>query len=83
MQYGHLRNFTGMARYVIDIPDPRKQKLFDQLLNELEFVEVVNIFKKPGKARVALEVMEALEDVKAHLAGKKKLKPASKLLDEL
>ena len=72
-----------MARYVIDIKDPRKQKLFDQLLKELDFVEVVNIFKQPGKAQVALDVMEAISDVKAHLSGKKKLKLASRLLDEL
>lgn len=72
-----------MARYVIDIKDPRKQKLFDQLMKELDFVEVVNIFKSAGKAQAALDVMEALEDVKAHLAGKKKLPLAKDLLDEL
>lgn len=46
-------------------------------------MEVVNIFKTSGKARVALEVMEAMEDVKAYMAGRKKLKSAKQLLDEL
>lgn len=69
-----------MARYVLDITNPAKQKLFDQLLKELDFVE---IFKNETKGRVALEVMEAMEDVKAFVAGKKKLRPAKELLDEL
>lgn len=74
---------SGMARYVLDIVDPSKRKLFDQLIKELDFVEVVNIFKSGREAQVALEVMEAMEDVKAHMAGRKKLKSAKKLLDEL
>ena len=72
-----------MARYVLHIADPSKRKLFDQLLKELDFVEVVNIFKTGKKAQVALELMEALEDVKAHVAGRKKLKSAKLLLHEL
>ncbi len=72
-----------MARYVLDITDPGKQRLFDLLLQELDFVEVVNIFKNERKSRVALEVMEAMEDVKAHMRGKRKLKSAKQLLNEL
>ncbi|MBK6775938.1 MAG: hypothetical protein IPG74_08895 [Flavobacteriales bacterium] len=72
-----------MARYVLDITDPSKKRLFDQLLKELDFVDVVNIFKNEKKGRVALEVMEAMEDVKAHLSGRKKLKSAKQLLNEL
>lgn len=72
-----------MARYVLDITDPAKQKLFNQLLKELDFVEVVEIFKNDEKGRVALEVMEAMGDVKAFMSGKKKLRPAKELLDEL
>ncbi len=41
-----------MVRYVLDIVDPSKRKLFDQLLKELDFVEVVNIFKSGKKAPV-------------------------------
>lgn len=74
---------SSMARYVLDITDPGKQKLFGQLLKELDFVEVVEIFKSEKKGRVALEVLEAMEDVKAFVAGKKKLRPAKELLDEL
>jgi len=70
-----------MARYVLDIADPSKRKLFDQLLKELDFVEVVNIFKSGKKAQVALEVMESMEDVKAHMAGRKRLKSAKQLLE--
>ena len=38
-----------------------------------------------GEATVEamVEVMEAMEDVKAHMAGRKKLKSAKQLLDEL
>jgi hypothetical protein len=72
-----------MARYVIDIPDPKKRKLFDQLLKELDFVEVVNIFTADKKARVALELMEAMEDVKGWMSGRKELPEAKRLLDEL
>lgn len=46
-------------------------------------MEVVNIFKSGKKAHVALEVMESMEDVKAHMAGRKRLKSAKQLLDEL
>ena len=67
----------------MDITDPSKQKLFDLLLKELDFVEVVDIFKNDEKGRVALEIMEAMEDVKAFMSGKKKLRSAEELLDEL
>ena len=46
-------------------------------------MEVVEIFKNEKKGRVALELLEAMEDVKAFVAGKKKLRPAKELLDEL
>jgi hypothetical protein len=39
--------------------------------------------KDGKKATVALELMEALGDAKAHLRGTKKLRPAKRLLDEL
>ncbi len=83
MHLKRQRFHRAMARYVLDIVDPSKRKLFDQLIKELDFVEVVNIFKSGKKAQVALEVMEALDDVKAHIAGRKKLKSARQLLNEL
>jgi hypothetical protein len=75
--------FAEMEQYILQLKDARKKKFFDELLSQLDFIEVVNILKDGKKATVALELMEALGDAKAHLRGTKKLRPAKRLLDEL
>ena len=72
-----------MEQYILQLKDSRKKKFFEELLGQLEFVEVVNIMKDGRKAAIALDLMEAMGDAKAHLRGTKKLRPAKQLLNEL
>lgn len=55
----------------------------NQLLKGLDFLEVEDIFKNDGKAHLALELIDAMGDVKGIMSGKKKLLSAKELLDEL
>lgn len=72
-----------MEQYILHLTDARKKKFFEELLGQLDFVEVVNIMKVGRKAAIALDLMEAMADAKAHLHGTKKLRPAKRVLNEI
>jgi len=54
-----------------------------ELLRSLNYVHVIKEIKDERKAKAVQELAEAFNDVKLYEAGKKKLKTASRLLDEL
>lgn len=71
-----------MKGYIITLNDMRKGKFFEELVRELGFVE--NIMELKGKkAEFVKDLADAFEDVRLHQAGKKKLKSAKQMLNEL
>lgn len=72
-----------MEQYIIQLKDSKHRKRFMEVIERLDFVEIVNILKDGRKASVALDLMEALQQVKGERRGGKKLRPLKKLVDEL
>ena len=85
-------------RLLVTINKPGKEKLVEEILREIEGVEVEPAPGTGKEEKAALrskkpltskekqfmeELSEAVEDVKAHLAGKKRLPLAKDLLNEL
>lgn len=88
-----------MKHYLVSIIDPGKEKLVTDILHEIEGVEVERIPKsgkvngrsksKKGKPptaaekRFMAELTQAVQEVKDHVSGKKKLQSARAFLNEL
>jgi hypothetical protein len=72
-----------MEQFIIKLKDKRKRDFFLQLINQLEFVEVVKSVSNPHKAKFMQEFIESFEEVKSHQRGKVKLKSLDQLLNEL
>ena len=71
-----------MKGYIITLNDMRKGKFFEELVRELGFVE--NIMELKGKkAEFVKDLADEFEDVRLHQAGKKKLKSAKQMMNEL
>lgn len=72
-----------MEQFVIKLKDKGKRNFFLELINQLDFVEIVNSKKNPQQAQFIRELIEAFEEVKSHQKGKVKLKTLDQLLNEL
>ena len=72
-----------MEQYIIQLKDSKHRKRFLELIERLDFVEIVNIMKDGRKAAIALDLMEALQQVKQEKSGGRKLRPLKKLVNEL
>ena len=69
-------------KVILDIKNDRED-FFMELLRSLNYVTVVSEIRDKDKSRQVQDLIEAFEDVKLHEAGKKSLKSAKDLLDEL
>lgn len=69
-------------KVILDVEEKRAP-FFMELMNNLDFVTVVSMIHDKEKSKVIQDLAEAFEDVKLHIEGKKQLKSAKQLLDEL
>lgn len=69
-------------KVLLDIKDNRI-KFFMELLKSLDYVSVLKEVKDEKKSQSISDMAEAFNDVKLYEKGKKKLKSAKDLLDEL
>lgn len=53
-----------------------------ELLESLDYIQVIEDDKNDQKSQLALDLAEALRDVQLHEEGKKKLKSAKELLNK-
>ena len=67
---------------ILDIKNNRVP-FFMELIRSLDYISVVKEIKDQRKSRFVKELVEAYNDVKLYEQGKKKLKSAKDLLDEL
>ena len=67
------------------IPDIKEKRasFFMELINGLDYVSIVKEVKDKRKRQFIKDMAEAFNDVKLHEQGKKKLKNAKDLLNEL
>lgn len=73
-----------MKQLTVNIKDNSKIAFFMELIKNFDFIEVQSLSAdKKYKKEFVKDLKEAFNDVKLHQAGKKKLKSAKELLDEL
>ena len=69
-------------KVILDVKE-EKALFFLELVKSLDFVEVLKTIDKPYKQEHMQDILMAFEDVAKYEKGKKKLKSAKKLLNEL
>ncbi|MDH5382450.1 MAG: hypothetical protein OEW75_16465 [Cyclobacteriaceae bacterium] len=71
-----------MMKVILDIQDNRVP-FFMELVKSLDYISVLKEVKDRKKSEAIQDLAEAFNDVKLHQEGKKQLKSAKDLLDEL
>lgn len=69
-------------KVILDIPDNRVP-FFMELLKSLDYISILKEVKDKEKSKAVQELAEAFNDVNLHQEGKKQLKSAKDLLNEL
>ena len=69
-------------KVILDIPDNRVP-FFMELLKSLDYISILKEVKDEEKSKAVQELAEAFNDVNLHQEGKKQLKSAKDLLNEL
>jgi ABC-type metal ion transport system substrate-binding protein len=69
-------------KVILDIKDNRGP-FFMELLKSWDYVNILKEVKNKEKSEAIQDLVEAFNDVKLHEEGKKQLKSAKDLLDEL
>jgi hypothetical protein len=69
-------------KVILDIEESRVP-FFMELVKSLEYINIVKEVRDKRKQEIIKDLAEAFNDVRLHEAGKKKLKTAKQLLNEL
>jgi len=69
-------------KVILDIQENRVP-FFMELLKSLDYINVIKEIKNKDKSQSIQDLVEAFEDIQQYEAGKKQLKSAKELLDEL
>ena len=70
-------------KVILDIKENKRVPFFMEMIKGLDYVSVLKEIKEKSKSRLISDLAEAFNDVKLHEQGKKKLKTAKDLLNEL
>jgi len=69
-------------KVILDIKDNRVP-FFMELLKSLDYINIIKEIRNKRKSKIIQEMTEAFHDVKLYERGKKKLKSAKDLLNEI
>lgn len=69
-------------KVILDVRDNRMM-YFMELVKSLDYIRVIKEIKDEDKSQFVADLAESFNDVKLHQQGKKKLKSAKDLLNEL
>lgn len=70
-------------KVILDIKENSRVPFFMELVKSLDYISVIKEVKEERKGRLVADLAEAFNDVKLYEQGKKKLKSAKDLLNEL
>ena len=70
-------------KVILDITQNNRIPFFMEMVKSLDYITVVKEVKDEAKSRFVADLADAFNDVKLYEQGKKKLKSAKNLLDEL
>lgn len=69
-------------KVLLEIKEDSRVPFFMELLESLDYIQVIEDDENDQKSQLALDLAEALRDVQLHEEGKKKLKSAKELLNK-
>lgn len=70
-------------KVILDIKENNRTPFFMELIKSLDYISVIKEVKDERKSQFITDLAEAFNDVKLYEQGKKKLKTAKDLLNEL
>lgn len=70
-------------KVILGIKEKNRIPFFMEMVRGLNYVKVVKEIKDPRKGKIVSDLVEAFNDVSEYEKGKKKLKSAKDLLNEL
>lgn len=70
-------------KVLLEIKEESRVSFFMELLESLDYIQIMGEEKDVVESQLAADLKEAFRDVKLHEQGKKKLKSAKDLLNEL
>jgi hypothetical protein len=80
---GFLKPSKKYMKVILDITENSRIPFFMELVKSLGYISVVKEVKDERKSQFIEDLAEAFNDVKLYEQGKKKLKSAKDLLNEL
>lgn len=72
-----------MIKVILDIKEDNRIPFFMEMVKSLDYITVVKEIKDERKSKFITDLAEAFSDVRLYEQGKKKLKSAKDLLNEL
>ena len=70
-------------KLILEIKENNRIPFFMELIKSLDYISIIKEVKEERKSQFITDLAEAFNDVKLHEQGKKKLKTAKDLLNEL
>jgi hypothetical protein len=70
-------------KVILDIKENSRVPFFMEMVKSLDYISVIKEVKNEQKSQIITDLANAFNDVKLHEQGKKKLKSAKDLLNEL
>jgi len=70
-------------KVILDIKENNRIPFFMEMIKSLDYISVIKEVKEERKSQFITDLAEAFNDVKLYEQGKKKLKTAKDLLNEL
>lgn len=70
-------------KVILDIKESNRIPFFMEMIKSLDYISVIKEVKEVRKSQFITDLAEAFNDVKLYEQGKKKLKSAKDLLNEL
>ena len=70
-------------KVILDIKDNNRIPFFMEMVKSLDYISVIKEVKEERKSQFISDLADAFNDVKLYEQGKKKLKSAKDLLNEL
>jgi len=70
-------------KVILDIKENSRIPFFMELIKSLDYISIVKEVNDERKSQFITDLAEAFNDVKLYEQGKRKLKPAKDLLNEL
>ena len=70
-------------KVILDIKENSRIPFFMEMLKSLDYINVIKAVKEERKSQLITDLAEAFNDVDLYEQGKKKLKSAKDLLNEL